>query len=128
MRGQSFTRLNDASRRRGVTVVELIVAIVLLTIGMLGLASVSVAVLSQMGLSSQQAVATSLAASRFEQFEGKPCASITAGNATTRGVYERWTVANVGTRGKLITDSLTFSGMRGAQKRMGMSTVVSCTQ
>jgi Tfp pilus assembly protein PilV len=110
-----------------VTVIELIVAIILLTIGMLGLASVSVAVLSQMGLSGQQSIATALAASRFEQYEGRACAAITSGNETTRGVHERWVVSNVGTRARMITDSLTFTGVRGKSMRIGMTSVVSCT-
>lgn len=109
------------------SVVELIVAIVVLAIGMLGLASVSVAVLRQMGMSGQQAVAMSLAASRFEQFEGKPCEQIAAGTATTRGVHEVWTATPAGNRARMVRDTLTFHSFKGARSKLGMSTVVSCT-
>ncbi len=114
-------------KRRGMTVVELVVAIVLLTMGMLGLAGVSAAILRQMRVSSHQAVATALAASRFEAFEGKPCAQITAGSASTRGVSESWTVSAVGIRAMTIRDTLSFRGSRGTTKKIGLTTVVSCT-
>ncbi len=120
-------RARFANDRRGLTVVELVVAIVLLTIGLLGLAAVSASILRQMRVSGHQAVATALASSRFEQFEGKPCAQITAGSATSRGVTETWSVSPVGSRGMTINDTLSFRGYKGTTRKVGLMTVVSCS-
>jgi prepilin-type N-terminal cleavage/methylation domain-containing protein len=113
--------------RRGMSLVELIVGIVVLTIGMLGLAGVSTVVLRQMNGSANQTLATTLAQSRFEQFEGRSCASIVGGTATTRGVTETWRVSAIGARGMRVADTVRFSGVRGAVSTVGLETVVSCT-
>lgn len=113
--------------RRGMSLVELIVGIVVLTIGMLGLAGVSTVVLRQMNGSANQTLATTLAQSRFEQLEGRRCTSIAGGTATTRGVTETWTVSAVGTRGMRVADTVRFSGVRGTVSIVGLETVVSCT-
>ena len=113
--------------RRGMSLVELIVGIIVLTVGMLGLAGVSTVVLRQMNGSANQTVATTLVQSRFEKLEGRPCASIAGGTATTRGVTETWTTSAVGSRGKRIVSTVRFSGLRGAASEVDFETVVSCT-
>ena len=109
------------------SLVELIVGIIVLTVGMLGLAGVSTVVLRQMNGSANQTVATTLVQSRLEKFEGRPCASIVGGTATTRGVTETWTTSAVGSRGKRIVSTVRFSGLRGAASQVDFETVVSCT-
>ncbi|MBA3580170.1 MAG: prepilin-type N-terminal cleavage/methylation domain-containing protein [Gemmatimonadaceae bacterium] len=113
-------------RRTGFTLVELIVAMLMLTIGLLGLAGVGAVVLKQMRGGTYQTVAASIAQSRFEQFEGDPCSSIVSGTATVRGMTEKWTAAAVGLRAKTIRDTVTFVGTSGTRK-VGIHTVVSCT-
>lgn len=124
---RALSRRVAGRRRTGMSLVELIVGIVVLTIGMLGLAGVSTVVLRQMNGSANQTLATTLAQSRFEKFEGRPCASIAGGTATTRGVTETWTASAVGTRGRRVTDTVRFSGVRGSVSTVGLETVVSCT-
>ena len=112
--------------RTGFTLVELIVAMLMLTIGLLGLAGVGAVVLKQMRGGTYQTVAASIAQSRFEQFEGDPCSSIASGTATVRGMTEKWTAAAVGLRAKTIRDTVTFVGTSGTRK-VGIHTVVACT-
>ncbi|HUE89453.1 MAG TPA: prepilin-type N-terminal cleavage/methylation domain-containing protein [Vicinamibacterales bacterium] len=112
--------------RAGFTIVELIVAMLMLTIGLLGLAGVGAVVLKQMKSGTYQTIAASIAQSRFEQFEGDPCNSISSGSATVRGMTETWTASAVGIRAKAIQDTVTFSGTTGT-KKVGIHTVVSCT-
>lgn len=114
--------------RSGFTLVELIVAMLMLTIGLLGLAGVGAVVLKQMKGGTYQTIAASIAQSRFEQFEGDPCASITSGSATVRGMTETWTTAAVGLRAMTIRDTVSFVGTNGITKKVGIHTVVACTQ
>lgn len=113
--------------RQGFTIVELIVAMLMLTIGLLGLAAIGAVVLKQMRGGTNQTIAAAIAQSRFEQFEGDPCASIVSGSATVRGGTENWTVAAEGFRAKAIRDTVTFLGTRGIRK-VGIHTIVACTQ
>ncbi len=112
--------------RSGFTLVELIVAMLMLTIGLLGLAGVGAVVLKQMRGGTYQTVAASIAQSRFEQFEGDACSSIVSGTATVRGMPEKWTVSAMGLRAKTVRDTVTFTGPRGI-KKVGIHTVVACT-
>lgn len=112
--------------RRGFTLVELIVAMLMLTIGLLGLAGVGAVVLKQMRGGTYQTVAASIAQSRFEQLEGDPCASIVSGSATVRGMSETWTATAMGLRAKTVRDTVTFVGTSGT-KKIGIHTVVACT-
>lgn len=112
--------------RDGFTLVELIVAMLMLTIGLLGLAGVGAVVLKQMQGGTYQTIAASIAQSRFEQMEGDACASITSGAATVRGMAESWTATALGARAKSVRDTVTFVGTSGT-KKVGIHTVVACT-
>lgn len=112
--------------RAGFTIVELIVAMLMLTIGLLGLAGVGAVVLKQMKGGTYQTIAASIAQSRFEQLEGDPCASITSGSATVRGMAETWTVTDLGLRAKTVYDTVAFESSTGTRK-VGIHTVVACT-
>ena len=97
--------------RRGFTLVELIVAIIILVIGVLGLASASAYVMRQIAGSSLQNRAAALAQSRFERLRSQSCASLTSGSAVTSGITERWTVTMLNRSARLV-DVLTWSENR----------------
>lgn len=113
--------------RAGVGLVELIVAIVLFTVGMLGLTAGSAVVLRQIRGGLNRSIAATIAHSRFERLEGRPCSEITSGTATVRGMQETWSVSPVGARAMTVRDTVTFANPRGTSK-VGITTVVSCTQ
>lgn len=94
-------RLSSSRRRatpRGFTIVELIVAIMIMTVGVLGLASSAALVSRMMGGGAQQSQAANVALSRFERLRNVAwrCSNLTSGSATTRGMQETWTVAPSG--------------------------------
>jgi prepilin-type N-terminal cleavage/methylation domain-containing protein len=111
--------------RRGFTLVELVVAIVILSIGILGLASTAAVVTKQMASGGRQTVAASVAQSRFELFRSYDCHTLvgegintstsqaytTTGTATTRGIKEDWTITD-STNVKIVKDSVTFWGRK----------------
>ena len=79
-------------KRRGFTLVELITALVLLSIGALALASLSAVVMRNISGAAQQTIAATIAQSRMEQLRGLPCTALESGEATTRGMDEYWKV------------------------------------
>ena len=89
-------RTRPSARRRGFTLLEVLIALVLLSIGILGV-SMSAALVSRMvGDGSRLTLAAAIATARLEQLRSIPCASATSGTAVTRGVEERWSVAALG--------------------------------
>lgn len=108
--------------RKGFTLVELIVAIIILVIGVLGLASAAAVVMRQITGSSFQNRAAAVAQSRFERLRAMPCANATDGTATADGITERWTVQMLNRslqmqdvvtwREKQTTRTITFTSLR----------------
>jgi prepilin-type N-terminal cleavage/methylation domain-containing protein len=85
--------------RGGFTVTEVVVAVMILSIGVLGLAGTSAAVARQMGGSADMTRAASRAASRLERLSGMstcPPTSGTSGSETSNGVVERWSMRGAG--------------------------------
>lgn len=105
-----------AARRRGFTIAEVIVAILVMVVGVLGLASTAGVVQRMIGGGAQQTLAANMAQSRFERMRSLQCNLLTSGSAFNEGINEGWRVDSVAPRVRRVTDSLVFtSGRRGKQ-------------
>ena len=89
-----------SSTADGFTLLEVLVALVVLGTGILGLSANAALVLRLVGDGSRLTVAATVATARLEQLRALPCASVVAGTAVTRGIEERWTVAPLGPGGE----------------------------
>lgn len=113
--------------RAGFTIVEVIVAILILTVGVLGLAGASAIVTRMMADAEVQSDAAVVAAARFETLHGSRC-PLSNGSATSATVSERWHATQ---RGRAIdrvydvTDSVRFSS-RGGSRTQAYESVVRC--
>ena len=87
-----------ARSRDGVSLVEILIAVVMLTVAVGGLLGSSAAVANQMGGGVRQTVAAGVAQARLDSLTSLSCAQLAAGAATgssaTRGVKESWTVTD----------------------------------
>lgn len=100
--------------RRGMTLVELMVAVLLLSIGLLGLAGFSYAMTQQQKSSLRQQRAALVAQSRLDSLSSVSCqllapGGMQTGSAVTQGVSERWVIVD-GNDIKSITDTVRFAG------------------
>ena len=117
-------RSEVSAPRAGFTIVELLVAMMVFAIGVLGLAATTATVARLMGSASRQSMAAALAQSRIEKLRGVPCASIASGSDTVRGITSTWTATAV-TRGVNITETVSFPlAGGGTRTRVYMTTVV----
>ena len=107
------------SNRDGFTLVEVMVAIVILAVGILGLAATASVVTKQMTGAVHQSVAANVAYSRMEHIRSSDCMVMkdsTSGYATTRNVSERWAIAIAPTKQALLVyDTITYQ-MRGTNR------------
>jgi prepilin-type N-terminal cleavage/methylation domain-containing protein len=97
----------------GFTIVEVLVAIVIMAIGVLGLAGTASSVSRLIGGGAQQTIAANIALSRFEWLRSTSCASVVAGTATMRGMTEQWGVSASGTSLYTVTDTVTYQAAGG---------------
>jgi prepilin-type N-terminal cleavage/methylation domain-containing protein len=100
--------------RRGFTVIELTVSLVVLSVGLLAMAANSAVIGRQIRGSRQMAEAASTAQTRFETLRSVPCTALAGGNATTASIVEVWTATN-GVRVVEVTDTVKFSTRNGQQ-------------
>ena len=117
-----------ARARRGVTLVELIVAMSILSIGLLAIVGTSSAIARGLGESRGDNLAAIVAQSRFETVAGMNCTTMTlpsTGTSTTRGVSESWRIENGGNNTLLVTDTVSWQTRRGTRKQ-GFTTLLPC--
>ena len=114
-------------RRAGFTIVEVVVAVMILSVGVLGLAGAAAIVTRMMGASEIQSDASTVAAARFEILRGTRC-PLASGSASNAGINESWTVqalGNAGYRMYEVMDSVTYMN-RDGQRGKSYRSVVQC--
>lgn len=122
-----FLAAAPRARRRGLTIVELMVAVIVLSIGLLSLAGTSTYVVRQMTGGSQQTVAAHIAQSRFDSIASVRCADLptaasTRYTATTRGISEVWRVND----GHNVKDVIDTIRIRGRKRPLVYRTTITC--
>jgi type IV pilus assembly protein PilV len=98
--------------RRGFTIVEVLVATLMLTVGVLGLAGVSALALRQTNSAERRNVAALVSQSRMERYRSLNCAAIDAAlpySGTTRGVSEQVTALATSPSTRTIRGRFTYT-------------------
>jgi Tfp pilus assembly protein PilV len=111
MKNRHRSRRRGLRARRGVTLIELIVASTILMTGLLSIVGVSAAVARSLGESRSDALAALAAQSRFETRAGSACTSFSLGTevkTTTRGIAEAYTVTDAGNNTRLVVDVVSW--------------------
>ena len=113
--------------RRGFTLIEMIIAIIVMTIGIMGLASTAGYVAQQMGSGNMQTVAAALSTKVADSLSSRKCTSLVAGSQTKRGVTVAWTVTTA-TRTRTVDQTVTYKPKRGSTKTISYRMVLQCPE
>lgn len=117
-----------ARPRDGMTLIELMVAMLILGVGLLGMAGVSLTVTKQFGTAARQADAAMIVQSRMDSLASIACSALAptsspvTGVTVTRGVTERWRITD-GNDIKTIIDSVSF---RGRVRPLVYTSIIPC--
>ena|SRR5688572_13996393 len=103
--------------RKGFSLIELMVAMMVLTVALLGLAATSAVATQMIGASGRSTLAASVAQSRFELLQRGSCAALSGGSNYTRGVSETWTIDSVRVSA-FLTASVTYHTRRGPRTQV----------
>ena len=120
-------RTTGRRARRGFTLIEMIIAIIVMTIGVMGLASTAGYVTQQMGSGNVQAIAAALSTKVADSLSSRKCTSLVAGNQTKRGVTVSWTVTTA-TRTRTVDQTVTYKPKRGSTKTLSYRMVLQCPE
>jgi prepilin-type N-terminal cleavage/methylation domain-containing protein len=99
------------SRRTGYTLVEVVVALLVFTVGALALAASSAVVAKNMEANALRERAGRIAASRIERIKSE-CTTATSGAEVLQGVLSEWSVARGG-EAVSILESTRYASARG---------------
>jgi len=109
--------------RGGFSLVELVVATMIMSIGVLGLVSTSAVVSRMMGNAAQQTRAAAIAQTRFERLRSLRCNLLASGSSTTTGFTERWAVAQQSGGLYDVVDTVSYRSVRGNRSHAYRSVV-----
>ena len=124
-------RARPVTAREGFTIVEVMVAIVILSVGILGLAATAGVVVRQMTGAVHQSVAATVAYSRMERIRSGSCLAMKDSSGppnglTTRNVKEFWTITGTpGSHVLIVRDSIVYI-VRGRTKSQKYVTEYPC--
>lgn len=100
MRASRSRRYAPSRRpRRGVSLVEILIASLMMTVAVMGLLGASNNVSQQMGAGRRQMMAASVAQRRLDSLQSLSCAALTAagsGSGMSNGIRELWSVSGSG--------------------------------
>jgi len=119
------TRISAVGPRRGFTLIEMIIAIIVMAVGIMGLAGTASYVATQMGGANAQTIAAGLATKVSDSLSARRCASLVSGTQTVRGVVVTWTVTD-STRTRWVTETVQYKPKRGATKTQTYQVVIQC--
>lgn len=120
-------RRRRLAARQGMTLIELMVAMVILGVGMLGMAGLSLTVTRQFGTGARQADAALVVQSRIDSISTVSCQTLApsgpvSGTTVTRGITEKWTITD-GNDIKTIVDTVTF---KGRARPLAYTSIIPC--
>ncbi|MGH7645764.1 MAG: type IV pilus modification PilV family protein [Gemmatimonadales bacterium] len=118
-------------RERGFTVVEVVVAILVFTVALLGLASTAGSVTRMVARGQRSAVAATFAAQRLEQLRRTACTSRVPGSEDlyrggTRVAWSQWRFTDAGRQTYRVLLTTTYVTTGGRQRTDTLETAVSC--
>ena len=118
--------MNKIANPRGFTLIEVMIALFVLMVGLLGAAGVATTIINGNTLGKEITTATTLAQDKMEELKGTAYASITSGADTQESIYTRtWTITSDSPAAgmKAIEVVVTFP-WRGATRNVTLRTLV----
>jgi len=103
--------------RSGFTLAELLVALMIFSVGALAMVATSANVITLMTGSNNRNLAAAVAEARFERMRAQPCTSHTTDSAKTGGVSESWKTVSL-TRADDVTVTVKFYSNRRQQTKV----------
>ena len=110
--------------RRGFTLVELLVALMVFSVGALAMVATSANVITLITGSKNRTAAAAVATSRLERMRAQACTAHTTDSANTNGIKESWSVVKLALADD-VTVRVTFVANRRTQTRI-YRTFIAC--
>lgn len=123
--------MNITQNKRGFTIIEIIIAIIVLTVGVLGLVTTAALVTRMIARGQRSAVASAFGARRLEQLRASACTVQSNGADTLyRGstwvAFNNWTFTNAGNQNFRLKVVTTYKTVKNRVRRDSTETTIPC--
>lgn len=123
--------MNIKQNQRGFTIIEIIIAIIVLTVGVLGLVTTAALVTRMIGRGQRSAVATAFGSRRLEQLRARACTARPNGSDTLyRGstwvAFNTWTFTDAGNQNFRLKVVTTYKTTKNRVRRDSTETTIPC--
>jgi Tfp pilus assembly protein PilV len=126
MRPHLLSRKREGSRTpQGFTLVETLIALILIEVGLLALTASSAVVIRETMLVRARVAALETARNRIESIAATRCTAIAASSSSPNGSRENWSARLVPSLTREIRDSVTFTVQR-VSRTLALSTRTPC--
>jgi prepilin-type N-terminal cleavage/methylation domain-containing protein len=113
------------TRERGFSLVEVVVAILILTVGVLGLAASAGTITRLTAEGGRAGAAAAVAEARFERLRATDCASLASGSATSGKFTETWRITSPTPLLRTVEVAVSYSHGRGT-RTLTFTSQISC--
>lgn len=122
------SRRRPPRARRGFTIIELLVAIIIISVGLLALAGGSAATMQMMTLAQEQTSAALIAQSRLEKLRATAaCTGFASGSTSVAPAYtDKWTVSTYTSYSRAVAETVSYKNRYGKTTKFGVVTVMPC--
>jgi prepilin-type N-terminal cleavage/methylation domain-containing protein len=115
--------------RRGLTLIEMIIAIIVMSIGIMALAGTASYVGTQMGGGRIQTIAGTMSTKIADSLSARRCPALVDGTQTSRGVTVSWRVTPANpARTVRVVQSVQYTLKRGTTKTVSYEMIVECPE
>lgn len=112
-------------RRRGFTLVEVLISVVLIDVGLLALVASGSVLVRRSAESRLRSLALRAAADRIALLAATPCAASAGSTSDPQGIAERWTASSPTNGVRELQDSVTFI-VGSVERSVALRTAQSC--
>lgn len=111
--------------RLGLSIIEVLMALVLVAVGIVGIAGASALALRTATASAQEHRAQRRAELRIAQLSARGCAGPSFGSDSASAILEHWSITTVANGGALLDEVVSWPAARGA-RRVALRTALIC--
>lgn len=111
---------------RGFTVVEVLIAVLILTVGLLGMVTTAALTTRMIAQGQRYSEASAIANERFEILRAKSCAEMTGGSAQLGRFSVSWTVTPDAADTRRQVDVTVVSPVAGGSRTDRFTTIIAC--